>query len=85
METAGLFIFPWDFADKGVDATIDNVASLGINWLCLTGTHHAGFFTAAQPDEKVELGRRRCGLLPRRPFALDDVGVTRRPGDSSSG
>jgi len=42
--TANLYIFPWCFADEGVEKLMDYVGDLGINRLGLTSHYHAGFF-----------------------------------------
>ena len=36
MKTAGLCVFPWDFADEGCDDVLDFIRDLGITRLYLT-------------------------------------------------
>ena len=56
LESAGLHIFPWDFADEGVDQVMDFVLGLGITRLSLASAYHAGFFLQPHnPRRKVRL------------------------------
>ena len=56
MKHAGLSIFPWDFADEGVDEVLDFVRDLGITRLVLASVYHAGFFLHPHnPKRKVHL------------------------------
>jgi len=41
---AGLFVYPWDFVDEGVDALVGRVRDLGVTHLWLASLYHAGFF-----------------------------------------
>lgn len=54
--TATLYIFPWCFADEGVDRLLDDLRALGITRLALTSTYHAGFFLyGTNPKRHVHL------------------------------
>ena len=44
LKSATLYIYPWDFADEGLDEVINFVRNLGITRLDLTSSYHAGFF-----------------------------------------
>ncbi|MCE7987070.1 MAG: gfo/Idh/MocA family oxidoreductase [Caldilinea sp. CFX5] len=57
LEVAALCAFPWDFADKGVDATLARCRDWGISHLLLAVSYHAGYFF--YPDNPV----RRVHLL----------------------
>jgi len=67
--TANLMIFPWCFADEGVEKLMGYLRDLGINRLCLTSHYHAGFFL--------------YGTSPKRRVHMLEDGVTYfRPTDS---
>lgn len=54
LKSANLNIFPWDFADEGLDEVMDLVRDLGITRLNLTSSYHAGFFLRPyNPRRKV--------------------------------
>ena len=56
MDHAGLSIFPWDFADEGLDEVLGFVRDLGITRLVLASVYHAGFFIHPHnPKRKVHL------------------------------
>ncbi len=44
MKRAGLFTYPWDFADEGVDELVGYVRDLGVTRILLTSVYHAGYF-----------------------------------------
>ena len=44
LKSASLCIFPWDFADEGLDELMAFVRGLGITRLDLVSSYHAGFF-----------------------------------------
>ena len=44
MKRAGLFTYPWDYADEGVDALVDRICDLGITRVLVASVYHAGYF-----------------------------------------
>ena len=44
LKRAGLFMYPWDFIDEGVDDLVHRVRDLGVTRILLTSVYHAGFF-----------------------------------------
>ena len=44
MKEFGLFIFPWDLADEGIDRVMGFAAEAGINALDMASVYHAGLF-----------------------------------------
>jgi hypothetical protein len=40
----GLYAYPWDLADEGVEAVLERVRPLGINTITLAASYHAGKF-----------------------------------------
>lgn len=54
MTHAGLFVYPWCFAEEGCDALIEYARQLGIRRLYVASTYHAGFFLHPHsPNGKV--------------------------------
>ena len=44
MKRAGLFTYPWDYADEGVDALVARIRELGITRVLVASVYHAGYF-----------------------------------------
>ena len=44
MKSAGIYIFPWDFVDEGMEELLERLQGLGLTRLYLTSAYHAGFF-----------------------------------------
>ena len=56
MKEIGLFIFPWDLADEGIDRVMGFAADSGITMLYMASVYHAGFFLHPHnPIHKVYL------------------------------
>lgn len=54
--TASLFVFPWCFADEGIEQLMTYLRDLGINRLALTSHYHAGFFLyGTNPKRRVHM------------------------------
>src|SRR5688500_18350144 len=57
LEMTALCAFAWDFANRGVAATLERCRALGVSHLFLAVSYHAGYFL--YPDNPV----RRVHLL----------------------
>ena len=56
MTPAGLYIYPWCFAEEGYQELMDYVRGLGVRRLYLVSAYHAGFFLHPHsPEKKVRL------------------------------
>jgi hypothetical protein len=44
MSYRAIYAYPWDLADEGVAAVVDDVRALGIDTITLAGSYHAGKF-----------------------------------------
>jgi hypothetical protein len=56
MKEIGLFIFPWDLADEGIDRVMGFAANSGITTLYMASVYHAGLFLHPHnPVRKVYL------------------------------
>lgn len=56
LDSAGLHIFPWDFADEGLDGVMSFVRDLGVTRLNLASVYHAGYFLHPHnPRRKVHM------------------------------
>ena len=73
---ASLYIFPWCFADEGIEKLARYVRDLGITQLGLTCHYHAGFFLyGANPKRRVHM--LEDGVTYFRPTAshYDDIPI----------
>jgi hypothetical protein len=56
VKTANLYIFPWCFADEGIEHLASYIRDLGITHLGLTSQYHAGFFLyGTNPKRRVHM------------------------------
>jgi hypothetical protein len=56
MTEIGLFIYPWDLADEGIDRVFDFAASSGCTTVHMASVYHAGLFLQPHnPQHKVYL------------------------------
>src|SRR5581483_2784416 len=56
MKEIGLFVFPWDLADEGIDRVMSFAAESGITTLYMASVYHAGLFLHPHnPIRKVYL------------------------------
>jgi hypothetical protein len=56
IQSAALFVFPWDFMDEGVDGLVGRAVDLGVTHLILVSHYHAGYFLYTHnPKRKVHL------------------------------
>src|SRR4051812_43932999 len=56
MREIGLFIYPWDLADEGIDRVFDFAASSGCKTLHMAATYHAGLLLEPHnPRRKVHM------------------------------
>lgn len=56
LRSAGIYVFPWDFADEGLNILMTKFESLGLTRIYLVSAYHAGFFVYPHnPRRKVHL------------------------------
>ena len=56
MTRAGLFLYPWCFAEEGCDELVAYVRGLGVRRMYVASSYHAGFFLQPHsPQQKVRL------------------------------
>ncbi|MBI3963145.1 MAG: hypothetical protein HY335_10345 [Deinococcus sp.] len=50
----GIWIYPWDLMDEGIEAVLDKVQAIGLNTVNVAAAYHAGkFFLPHNPRHKV--------------------------------
>ena len=46
MHDPAICVFPWDFADEGIQPVLEFVADSGLTSIYMAGVYHAGWFVS---------------------------------------